>query len=622
MPFVRHTPPTSKIEMQSMASLVNTPSSSQLQVPASLTVPSTLPLLPPGGAPLPGTSKEDSSQFPAEDSIAARTRSKTKDGLASGLFTEGESVSTSILSSSVPFVSVAGTSGLGAVAGELAALTDQWGTLEEEWTAMERQMVERNQRRALMAQRILELQKQQAITTGVRPKETLMQEIAAQGNSKFSSAGQLVSSNVSTLVGVQSSSRPIMHTGISCQPLVGLQNVQSQVTPLTSQVPMVPAASGSNGLFTQVNQGQGRVPVFGQGSQGYQPVGLVSWPITSSVGGLGGQNVDFAQHTQARQAQQSLHNIQHSATVPATNEQRLQEINAQIEQLQQQALQIQHAQNAIEERDPVRQNLVHAFDRQSVVHSRGPTPFPSMEVPSPVDQHLNPSALSFNSSRPFKMEKPLLIFDGTKGPEDFDKFTRAFEFYVNSRGAQDLAVKLVETWLEKTPLQVYQQFIRDKPRGTFEELKTALGRLFGRPLDKRRAMHKLASLDWEPGQDLVDLATTIRDLHYLAHPNVSPEDRDGYAGDTFMRCLPKEWQIKLREKGGGDLADYLEMALELQNTEKHRKELEGRRSGFKGSNAMYKVETAPAKSEGQKPKWIPGKPKMEQDQKGDNRPRP
>ncbi len=147
----------------------------------------------------------------------------------------------------------------------------------------------------------------------------------------------------------------------------------------------------------------------------------------------------------------------------------------------------------------------------------------------------------------FKLDQPLLIFTGEKGPEDFEKFCRTFEFYLTSRGMERHGLHLIETWLEETPLLVYQQFLRDHPRASFAELKEVLRVNFGEPIDARLAVHKLQSVKWEEGQTLVQLATEIRDLHFRAHPSLDVHFRESYAGDTFIRCLPEKWQIKLRD---------------------------------------------------------------------------
>ncbi|MCP3661430.1 MAG: hypothetical protein GY696_02875, partial [Gammaproteobacteria bacterium] len=191
----------------------------------------------------------------------------------------------------------------------------------------------------------------------------------------------------------------------------------------------------------------------------------------------------------------------------------------------------------------------------------------------------------------FKMEKPLLTFDGTRGPEDFDRFHRTFEFYIHSRGAERFGLQLVETWLEGTPLLVYQQFLRDHPFGSFAELKEVLRANFGKPLDARRAVHKLHSVQWREGQSLVQLATEIRDLHYRAHPTLAVEFRESYAGDTFIRCLPEKWQMRLRDRGGATLTEYLLSAQELESRDSHKTEIHlpfGSSSNLRGNS--HKVE--------------------------------
>lgn len=183
-----------------------------------------------------------------------------------------------------------------------------------------------------------------------------------------------------------------------------------------------------------------------------------------------------------------------------------------------------------------------------VRHSNTPQ-FQTQQTVSPIPYQLDTTFQEVGRSFQFKLEKPWLVFDGSGGPEEFEKFLRAFELFIESRGLEMKALKLVETWLSKTPLSIFQQFLRDFPQGTFPEFKVLLEKHFGKPIDSRRAMHKLHLVQWDPSQSLVDLATKIRDLHFLAHPQVPVEDREYYAGDTFIRCLPEKWQIKLREKG-------------------------------------------------------------------------
>jgi len=223
--------------------------------------------------------------------------------------------------------------------------------------------------------------------------------------------------------------------------------------------------------------------------------------------------------------------------------------------------------------------------------------FERAETPDPHSAYVPPDNLSF-LARPFKMERPLLTFDGRKGPEDFEKFVRTFEFYVESRGVQALSMKLVETWLERTPLMVYQQFLRDHPNGTFDQFKEILRRSFGKPLDARRAVHKLQTIQWKEDQPLVDLAAEVHELHFLAHPTISVEDRDSYAGDTFIRCLPEKWQMKLRSQGGSTLTEYLEQSLELQNKEWHKTELQTGRSFAEGGTRRVEDSEDDAASQG------------------------
>ncbi len=48
------------------------------------------------------------------------------------------------------------------------------------------------------------------------------------------------------------------------------------------------------------------------------------------------------------------------------------------------------------------------------------------------------------------------------------------------------------------------------------------------------------------------------------------EVREYYAGDTFIRCLTEEWQIKLRVGGGATFTVYLLGAQELQKRDSHK----------------------------------------------------
>ncbi|MCP3661936.1 MAG: hypothetical protein GY696_05465 [Gammaproteobacteria bacterium] len=51
------------------------------------------------------------------------------------------------------------------------------------------------------------------------------------------------------------------------------------------------------------------------------------------------------------------------------------------------------------------------------------------------------------------------------------------------------------------------------------------------------------------------------------------EYREYYARDTFIRCHPEEWQIKLRDLGAASLTEYLVGAQELQNRDSHGSEI-------------------------------------------------
>ncbi len=144
---------------------------------------------------------------------------------------------------------------------------------------------------------------------------------------------------------------------------------------------------------------------------------------------------------------------------------------------------------------------------------------------------------SVSAPSSFRLERPLLTFDGTKGPEDFERFCRTFGVYVDSHGAGRYGLHMVETWLEGTPLLVYQQFLRDRLDGTFAGLKETLREDFGQPLDGCLAAHKLQSVHWGEGQSLVQLATEIRELHYRAHPSLAEEYRESYAGDRSLRSF-------------------------------------------------------------------------------------
>ncbi len=93
----------------------------------------------------------------------------------------------------------------------------------------------------------------------------------------------------------------------------------------------------------------------------------------------------------------------------------------------------------------------------------------------------------------FKLDQSLLTFNGKEGPEDFEKFSRAFELYIENRGVERHGLQLVETWLEEAPLLVYQQFLWEHPSASFAELKEVLRENFGEPHDARQAVHKLCS---------------------------------------------------------------------------------------------------------------------------------
>ena len=246
------------------------------------------------------------------------------------------------------------------------------------------------------------------------------------------------------------------------------------------------------------------------------------------------------------------------------------------------------------------QGLVPQFQNSILPSTQGPfAPPPQLQVPSHQQSFLAasvlpPLGLSSTPVGHFKMERPLLVFDGTKGPEEFEKFIRTFQFYIGSRGMQQYAMNIVETWLEKTPLLVYQQFLRDYPGGTFDQFKLELLRNFGNSLDPVRAVHKLHLVQWRHGQNLVELATEIRDLHFSAHPTAPMEQREVYAGDTFIRCLPEVWQVKLREKRLTTLTQYLESALELEMLDKYRAEL---RNPGKGATGISSRKVDAVKSE-------------------------
>ncbi len=182
------------------------------------------------------------------------------------------------------------------------------------------------------------------------------------------------------------------------------------------------------------------------------------------------------------------------------------------------------------------------------------TPSPHAGAGNVISPISDFSALSQGNpvhKKEFKLEKPLLTFDGTKGAEEFQKFIQTFELYISSKGLQTFAMEILQSWLSGTPLLVYQQFRRDQPLGNFSDIRPVLEKSFGKPLDGRRAVHKLQQTSWKTGQPLIELATEIRDLHYRAHPQTPVAERDTYAGDTFIRCLPEDWQIKLRERFSG-----------------------------------------------------------------------
>ncbi len=177
------------------------------------------------------------------------------------------------------------------------------------------------------------------------------------------------------------------------------------------------------------------------------------------------------------------------------------------------------------------------------------------------------------ASTPFKKEKPLLMFNGTRGPEDFERFSRTFEFYIQSRGAEQFGLQLVGTWLEDTPLLGNQQFLRDHPLGSFAESKEVLRANLKKPLDARGVTHKLHPVLWREGRSLVRPATGIRDLQFRAHPTPAVGFRKSYAGDTFIRCLPEKWHIALRDRRGASLTEYLVSAQVLKSRDTHKTEI-------------------------------------------------
>ena len=151
---------------------------------------------------------------------------------------------------------------------------------------------------------------------------------------------------------------------------------------------------------------------------------------------------------------------------------------------------------------------------------------------------------------------------GKGGVEVYEKFIRLFEMHVQSEGAaMQLWLSVMEGWLDKTPLLVYQQFRRDNPAGNYFGFKKILEKSFGNASqDGRRAIYQLQQMTWKKDQSLLELATEIRDLHFRGHPETPLSEREKYAGDTFIRCLPLEMQMEIRRKGGHMLSQYLQAA--------------------------------------------------------------
>ncbi len=77
------------------------------------------------------------------------------------------------------------------------------------------------------------------------------------------------------------------------------------------------------------------------------------------------------------------------------------------------------------------------------------------------------------------------------------------EMYIVARGAERYGLQLVETWLEGTPLLVYQQSLRDHPLGSLPELKEVLRTNFGEHMDARLVASKLQMGGGGEGQSLV-----------------------------------------------------------------------------------------------------------------------
>ena len=98
----------------------------------------------------------------------------------------------------------------------------------------------------------------------------------------------------------------------------------------------------------------------------------------------------------------------------------------------------------------------------------------------------NPGSPHESPAFSHSFERPLLIYNGTGGPERFEEFIRVFEFYIHVRGLQHSAMSIMGGWLEGTPAVVFRQFLRDYPHKDYDAFRRVLQKLFGTFWDPSR----------------------------------------------------------------------------------------------------------------------------------------